>query len=79
MAVTNIACMHAVEQAHHQTYQNHVIWRQVGALVACGGLGYVVRVSLIATSISISIGIRITVLLWIWRRKICNSSMLCLC
>lgn len=44
MAVTSIACMHAVERAHHQTYQNHVIWEQVGALVACGGLGYVVRV-----------------------------------
>lgn len=26
MAVTNIACMHAGERAHHQTYQNHAIW-----------------------------------------------------
>lgn len=70
MAVTNIACMHAVERAHHQTYQNHVVWEQVGAL-AGGGLGYVVR---LGDNISISIGISITILLRIWRRQSCNRA-----
>lgn len=74
MAVTNVACMHTVERAHHQTYQNHVVW-EIGAPAACGGLGCVVRVSLMATGISISIGISITILFWIWRRQQCNSAL----
>lgn len=76
MIVTNIACMHAVERAHHQTYQNHVVWEQLGAL-AGGGLGYVVR---LVDNISIGIGISITTnSLLDLAQTIMQPGVLCVC